>query len=381
MPSIRFDDDRPPRSRQELLSHVYRHGVRRRRLRQGVLGGVTAALLVLVAVPLVVGSEGSNERLRVAQEGEHDPERTTTSTPSSTVMQLEVVPDTTADVVTAPTTTTASPRTGPAPTVPTTPPCVPMSRQPPVQRGRLVIVGPAAGPGPRDGLGSSNKDLFTLNPDGSGLTNITRSVGQETEPAWSPDGRRIAFIRDGKVHVMDADGDAVRILTPNTEGVEESPAWSPDGSLIAFARDRDLWLMRADGNDPRLLLRDPGEIHDPSWSPDGCAIVFGGNYAHIFVLRLDGSSPVLINDRGFDPSWGPGGKIAFRSHIDGQLHLMNPDGSGLQSLGVGVRDPAWSADGTQLAAGSDEGVLIVNADGSNPRHIADLGEYPPTPSW
>src|SRR5215204_3542268 len=104
---------------------------------------------------------------------------------------------------------------------------------------------------------------------------------KDGSPAWSPDGRRIAFYseRDGnaEIYVMNADGTGVTRLT-NTRADEGYPAWSPDGRTISFDSDRDgnfdVFAMNVDGTNVRPLTRHPGRDVSASWSPDGRAIVF-----------------------------------------------------------------------------------------------------------
>jgi Tol biopolymer transport system component len=104
-------------------------------------------------------------------------------------------------------------------------------------------------------------DIFVMNVDGSEKSNLTNtSDAMEASPAWSPDGSRIAYSRNGDLWVMDADGSGQRRLTttpaPETEG---HPAWSPDGSKIAFSRtlgngsDDEILVMDADGSNQRRL--------------------------------------------------------------------------------------------------------------------------------
>jgi len=150
--------------------------------------------------------------------------------------------------------------------------------------------------------------VYVLNADGSGLRDLTRKLGMSrgpgagpaSDPVWSPDGRKIAFVRLNTrhgVYVINADGSAVRNLTPKPRGAAYSaPTWSPDGRKIAFSSERDgnseIYLMNADGSGQRNLTSDLAYDDDPAWSPDGRKITFvsnrDGRYA-VYVMNADGS--------------------------------------------------------------------------------------------
>jgi Tol biopolymer transport system component len=148
---------------------------------------------------------------------------------------------------------------------------------------------------------------YLVRTDGSGAG---RFPSIPTTAVWSPDGRRIAFVakpdwcRTGPrpcygshtdIYVMNSDGSGKRKLTHNARYNAE-PAWSPDGRKIAFRStqngNRDIYVMNADGSGKRNLTRNPARDGSPSWSPDGRRIAFlsdrdGRLEAH--VMNADGS--------------------------------------------------------------------------------------------
>ena len=123
-----------------------------------------------------------------------------------------------------------------------------------------------------------------MNPDGSDVRVIPLDAGHNMSPAWSPDGRRIAFVSirtwqgEGKVdnwdiYVVNVDGTELRRLTTYHD-VDRHPTWSPDGTQIAFERllltprgQFDIFVMNADGTNERNITNDPSDDLYPSWCP------------------------------------------------------------------------------------------------------------------
>jgi len=251
---------------------------------------------------------------------------------------------------------------------------------------------------------SGDLEIYSMNTDGSDVVQLTDGPATDEEPAWSPDGRHIAFAsnREGgvfRLYSMASDGSGVIMLTDSSV----DPAWSRDGSRIAGERAvrscrrgacsiayTRLFVMNADGSD--LVVFGVGAI-SPSWAPDGrLAFVENGQIA---VMSPDGSGlTVLTNDPdGADkPAWSPDGtKIAFWSIHSGVsgLYVMNADGTGVTALThdgtPGQERPAWSPDGTRIAFASDRDgdyeIYVMNADGSGVSQLTDNRVSDTDPAW
>jgi Tol biopolymer transport system component len=252
-------------------------------------------------------------------------------------------------------------------------------------------------------LGGNMGQLLVVAPDGSTLHaghacsawHAGDTACMVEEPAWSPDGTRVAFVagrtrrvrlsghgRRAKygdleflsLYVAAADGTGVRKLAPcglcgDAEG--SNLTWSPDGKWIAFTRQTghqvSVWVVAANGASLHRLTDCGGRCIDtePTWSPNGRLLLFErlGDARlgrSLYTIRPDGSHLTKIRSNAADPAWSPNGKlIAFDK--------------------VTVRGP----EGNVLAY--DQGIEIVEADGSHPRWLTPgrwgRGQSPGNPVW
>jgi WD40-like Beta Propeller Repeat len=202
-------------------------------------------------------------------------------------------------------------------------------------------------------------DIYSVNPDGSGITNLTNTPGEsETDPAWSPDGRYLAFVRNSDIYVIRADGSVLtRFTAPDPLG--PGLDWSPDGGRLVFEHAYSLATIKLDGTNFQTI--GPSGGYRPTWSPDGARIAFqiydGPSGTDIHTIKPDGAGEqVVTNAPGEDayPDWSPDGhRIAFLRD-QSLLYTVRPDGTDLTPIPGSERDRgghAWSPDGQKLAVG------------------------------
>jgi len=197
--------------------------------------------------------------------------------------------------------------------------------------------------------------------------------------AWSPDGRRLVGGGAVGLPVFDRRDGSLRNLRPK-DGYDSDPAWSPDGRMIAFTADRHIRVVGADGSH----ARDLGFGKQPAWSPDGTAIVFSDDscstcsHDQLYVMAADGSSRTqLTNDACFNgaPTWAPRPDITFdRFCISGTNHqssidVIHPDGTGRVKVVACCGSPEWSADGNTLAAWQNGNIVLLDSSGAKPRAL------------
>ena len=261
-----------------------------------------------------------------------------------------------------------------------------------------------------------NLQIYTMTATGAHRHALTAGHRYSSyDPVYSPRGKRIAFVRTHKtsdeIWIMNADGTHKRALARALSGGRDTNpayppkgrliAWSPNGRWIAFAVGgaEGIRLVRADGTGGPVQLTSDEEDWNPTWSPDGTEIAFERYNAgwdesgQIMVVPARGGTPTNLSSNpgvysDSEPAWSPDGtKILFVSDRPNSdkaqpldLWVMHADGSDVQRVTNTPErdetDPAWSPDGRRIVysshalfSASSSQIYVSNADGSNPRKL------------
>jgi Tol biopolymer transport system component len=262
----------------------------------------------------------------------------------------------------------------------------------------------------KQGISCTATALFSTAADGSHRRLL---VPDASNPAWSPDGRQIAYSSSrGGIWIARADGSSRRRLTapPHRDGaLDNEPGWSPDGSRVAFHREWygngnpapiivDLYAVEVrTGRVTRLTQTPKIPEFEPAWSPDGMQVAYnsgerGSEKDGIYVLDLaSGRSKRLTSGFHAKPDWSPDGtKIAFAvvgGAGPGAIVVMKRDGSRRRKVVASAGPwrwfgaPSWSPDGSRIAYDWAVGegphrIVVVRADGKGRRLVVRNGESP-----
>ena len=242
--------------------------------------------------------------------------------------------------------------------------------------------------------------IYVMDADGKNQRRLSNDPFLNWDPSWSPDGKRIVFTsteakdierKRPQIYVMDADGKNRRRLSNRfIKDAEWHPAWSPDGKRIAYTSSGAMdtaggfwriYVIDADGKNRQILSDDAVDDRQPSWSPDSKRIAFvswrDGFGKGIYVMDADGKNQKRLTDNlshEWEASWSPDGqRIAFVSHRDENtdIYVIDADGGNQRRL---TRNPApdtnpsWSPDGKRIAFVSTRDgnfeIYVMNADGA-----------------
>jgi hypothetical protein len=216
------------------------------------------------------------------------------------------------------------------------------------------------------------------------------------DPAYAPDGRRLAFVLSGAgfddsgpkprgpLAIAADDGSGMQALPQLTEE-DGQPAWSPHGTSLVFrgksGSNYDLYTVNVDGSGLRRLTDHPAAESEPAWGGRGDGRIVFTRDGNLFSVHPDGTGLRRLTRRGgVEPAWAPNGKrIAFARGRN--VWLMRADGGGLRRLTrKGGATPVWSPDGRSLlfhrtgsyAGGQPSpGVYVMRVRGGSLRRVLE----------
>lgn len=227
--------------------------------------------------------------------------------------------------------------------------------------------------------------LWVVLTDGTVTAHLVE--GNATQPAWSPDGRSIAYTQrfnpasgGDRIMVFDLASHESRVVTMPENYEASDPAWSPDGRSLAATGVTGPWstqpslepvviVVDLDAHDVRSL----GPGRRPAWSSDGRILY--ERQGRLWVTAADGStsSPVPQSNGLVGPAWSPDAGWISAVDADGGLVVLRPDGSDRRVVARGARGrPAWLPDGSRLAYPAASGIRSVRPDGDDERDFTDV---------
>ena len=239
-----------------------------------------------------------------------------------------------------------------------------------------------------------NPDIYSMNPDGSNVRRLTNDSTFETEPDFAPGNRKFVFVRAlasfvSELWTANADGSKQTQLTSLGSRVFE-PRYSPDGSKIAFVAevelDNEIFVINADGTGLLRLTYAPGDDNSPTWTPDGSRIAFEsrrGGSQRIYSMTAGGLDvKPIIDCAGVgcrQPAYSPDGTMIAAATSDAGNIIVFDMGDnivlrvGPSMIGSSSSHPTWTKDGTRVLFHSDRGI-----EGTRELYVGTPGDLTPT---
>ena len=253
------------------------------------------------------------------------------------------------------------------------------------------------------GSASGAKELYGMDYDGAAPLRLTHNESINLSPAWSPDGRSLAFTSYMRGYpylyrLSPFERRPIQLLA-GFLGINTSPAWSPDGRFVALTLSKDgnpeIYLLNMATGTTRRLTSHPGIDTEPTWSPTGREIAFISDRtgaAHLFVMDAEGANVRQLTFAGFNtqPRWSPKGDvIAYTSRQGGNdIWVVGPDGSNTRRLTAGPgwnESASWAPNGRHLVFQSSRlggwQLFTMLGDGSEQQPLTRGGGEFTSPAW
>jgi len=270
---------------------------------------------------------------------------------------------------------------------------------------------------------NGNRDIYLIQPDGTGLIPLITSPEPDSDPAFSPDGTTLAFRsrRDGSSEIFlvaaDGSGEWLNLVNDPADSADDEfyPVWHPDGNLLGIFTDRfqppigdctgilgvhHIGFIPLDSPKPQLQHFNDlaGEQNSLAWSSDGKTLAFSsictGEDVILYIWDKSSHAVTPVTDKGynaFNPAYSPDGQwLAFSSNRDGSpnIFLLNLETNETQNLTQSEftdSHPAWSPDSQWIAftrnLGGNEEIFKISINGGDATNLTNNPDADLYPAW
>ncbi|HET6373379.1 MAG TPA: Tol-Pal system beta propeller repeat protein TolB [Candidatus Polarisedimenticolia bacterium] len=263
-----------------------------------------------------------------------------------------------------------------------------------VSLSRLVMVGKVSGA----------KEIFVMDYDGSDIKQLTKNGTLNMSPAWSPDGRRLAFVsyRQGnpRLYIYSGEDGSLHDSTPPGSELCVAPEWAPDGRSIAFSSsssgDSEIFVLDVATGRSKQITFSRGSDTAPAWSPSARELAFTSDRSgspQVYLMDAEGANIRRLSfegDYNDSAAWSPSGdRIAYASRKDGRFDILVHDvrsgrTSRLTQNSGNNENPRWSPDGRHIVFSSNRRgsyrIYTMDADGNRQESI-DTPFEATMPDW